>query len=446
MKRQNILARASLLIVLFAANTFAAERFLVRMDPSVADSVAKTHNLKLVKKVTTDGLYVVSGSSLDSLRANPLVQGAEKDIKVTLPELSAAYSKAGHKLPVTVRKSSGITMPGTPWQAYLNQSSNTLINLPQTHAQGRKGTGVTVAIIDTGVDYTHPVLASSIDARSWNFLMNSSDVQVNQETTPWVDQETTPWVDQETTPWVDGSGSVVLNQETTPWVDQETTPWVDQETTPWVDKLPPAYGHGTMVAGIVHLVAPEARIMALKAFNAYGEGTMSTVVQAIRYAVDNGADVINMSFSADTNSAALQDAINYATSRGVICVASVSNDGKNKEVYPSNVGATIGVGASDNNDAKASFSNWGSDVDIAAPGVGIYTTYPMGHYAAGWGTSFSTPYVAGTAALMKRVNSGELPGKADSDLKSSPVAINFPNNGHKATRLDVLAATNGAQQ
>ena len=99
-------------------------------------------------------------------------------------------------------------------------------------------------------------------------------------------------------------------------------------------QLPAAFGHGTMVAGIVHLVAPTARIMPLKAFTADGTSRTFDIVRAIYYAVDHGARVINMSFSAAMPSPEIARAINYATDRGVICVASAGNLGREVVVYP----------------------------------------------------------------------------------------------------------------
>jgi len=432
MKKLQLLARASLLISVFAASSLASESLLVRMDPSVADVVAKAHGLKIVKRVSDDGLYLVSApttSALAGLRTNALVQSAEKNSAVVLPELSSAYSKGGRKLPVTPHGNTQINMAGSPWHGYVNQPSNTLIQVAKAQNKFGTGSGVTVALIDTGVDYTHPVLAPVIDtARAKNFISGGKNASTSQETTPWVDQETTPWVD--------GSGIVVLNQETTPWVDQETTPWVDGS-----GKVPPAYGHGTMVAGIIHLVAPSARIMPLKVFDANGQGNMADVIDAINYAVKNGADVINMSFSADTSSNALKAAIDAATKAGVICVASVANDHSGAEVYPSNIQPVIGVGASDNNDVRADFSNYGDDVAVTAPGVGIYSTYPQNRYAAGWGTSFSTPYVTGTVALMRSLEKDSA-GSVRSDLQADSDKVWFMNRWVK--RLDVYTSASKA--
>ena len=162
-----------------------------------------------------------------------------------------------------------------------------------------------------------------------------------------------------------------------------------------------------MTAGVVHLVAPQAKIMPLKAFHADGTGYDSDVLRAIYYAVKNGADVINMSFDYTSYSTELARAIRYANSQGVVSVASAGNDGLRTVVYPAGLPGVIDVASTSNSDVQSSFTNYGAPpVWMAAPGEGIMTTYPWGTYAAGWGTSFSTPFVAGTAAVMLGNNGG----------------------------------------
>ena len=251
-----------------------------------------------------------------------------------------------------------------------------------------------------------------------------------------INQETSPFVDQETSPFVDGAGNYVVNQETSPFVDQETSPFVDQETSPFVDQIPPGFGHGTMVAGIVHLVAPNVRIVPVRAFDDNGSGTMADVIQSINWAVANGADVINMSFSAPSYSRELDQAIQAAVAANVICVASVSNSGSTAPVYPAALRSVIGVGATNNDDTAAFFSDYGSDVALAAPGVAIYSPYPNNAYASANGTSFATPFVAGAAALLKSIDRNTNPGVAASYLDlGADSATGFLT---KAGRLDVL--------
>ncbi len=162
-----------------------------------------------------------------------------------------------------------------------------------------------------------------------------------------------------------------------------------------------------MTAGLVHLVAPQAQLMPLKAFAGDGTADISAVVQAIYYAVDNGANVINMSFSAPQGSASLQAAINYAIQQGVVPVAAVGNAGiQTNQVYPATYNNVVAVASVNNQEQRSTFSNYGNSlVSVAAPGEAVITTYPgTNNYAAGWGTSFSAPLVAGSAALLFQMN------------------------------------------
>jgi len=197
-----------------------------------------------------------------------------------------------------------------------------------------------------------------------------------------------------------------------------------------------AFGHGTMVAGIVHLVAPTARIMPLKAFHADGQGYTSDIIRAIYYATWKGAKVLNMSFSSPTSSPEVKRALYYATSQGLVSVASVGNDGSASLVYPAALDKVMGVASTSNDDVRSTFSNYGAAVWVAAPGEGIITTYPWSSYAAGWGTSFSTPFVSGAAALLVGME-----GTADYAQVSQAVSLAHPltsDLGHG--RLDLYQA------
>ena len=273
----------------------------------------------------------------------------------------------------------------TVWHGYLVQPGNQLIRTAESQAAfNATGSGVTVAVIDTGVDPTHPVLRSVL-VNGYDFTRNTSG---GSET-----------VDVPTTSNSSNAQPVVLDQRSAAVLDQRSAAVLDGG--PYSD-----FGHGTMTAGIVHLVAPQARIMPLKAFSANGSAYDSNILSAIYYAVKNGAQVINMSWNYSTYSPELAKAIQYANSHGVISVASAGNDGQETVVYPAALPGVIDVASTSNNDVQSSFTNYGAPpVFMAAPGEAIVTTYPWGTYAAGWGTSFSTPFVAGTAALMMGRNS-----------------------------------------
>jgi subtilisin family serine protease len=274
----------------------------------------------------------------------------------------------------------------TVWHGYVAQPGNQLIRTDKTHSVfNATGAGITVAIIDTGIDRTHPVLKAVL-VNGYDFTRNVSGGSER--------------ADVNTTPDNNSSQTGEVNQRTVAVLDQRTVAVLDGSHYS-------AFGHGTMTAGIVHLVAPQAKIMPLKAFSANGTGYDSDVLRAIYYAVKNGAKVMNMSFDFSSYSPELARAISYANSKGVLTVASAGNDGQRTVVYPGGLPGVVDVASTSNTDIQSTFTNYGAPpVWISAPGEGVVTTYPWGTYAAGWGTSFSTPFVAGTAALMLGTNGG----------------------------------------
>jgi len=187
------------------------------------------------------------------------------------------------------------------------------------------------------------------------------------------------------------------------------------------------YGHGTHVAGIVAAtentqgvagVCPECTILDGKVLNDSGVGSSSGLADGINWAVSNGAKVINMSLGVRA-SRTLETAVNNAWNKGVVLVAAAGNGGNQTKIYPGAYPNVIAVGATDNKDAKASFSTYGASwVDIAAPGVNVYSTFPnhtfvLGTqnkrsfgYDVGNGTSMSSPIVAATVALAWSVQPG----------------------------------------
>ena len=309
------------------------------------------------------------------------IVSAEIDQTVTTQGASAgpAPSYLTDKTPVSY-------YGATVWRGYITQPGNRLVQTDATHATfSAAGYGVTVAVIDTGVDPNNSVLKPVL-ANGYDFTRN---VKGGSET-------------------LDVSASPDSSQAQTSEVNQRTVAVLDQRTVAVLDGSKyAAFGHGTMTAGVVHLVAPQAKIMPLKAFAANGAGYNSDILRAIYYAVKNGARVMNMSFDYETYSPELATAIKYANSMGVISVASAGNDGQRKIVYPGGLPGVVDVASTSNDDVQSVFTNYGAPpVWMAAPGEGVVTTYPWNTYAAGWGTSFSTPFVAGSAAVMLGFNGG----------------------------------------
>jgi subtilisin family serine protease len=304
----------------------------------------------------------------------------------------------------------------TVWHGYATQPAVQIINLPAEQGLGLTGSGI-VAVIDTGVDPTHPVLKG--------VLLSGRDFTRNQQGGSEMAD-----VDQSTMAVVDGAYIAQVNQSTMAVVDQQAQSTFSQSQ--YAD-----FGHGTMTSGIVHLVAPTAQIMPLKVFHADGTGSLSDVLRAIYYATQNSAKVLSMSFDFTASSQELEKAVDYAAGKGVVSVASAGNDGQQVIVYPAGLSNVMGVASTTNSDTLSSFSNYGQPpVWIGAPGEGIVTTYPYGTYAAGWGTSFSAPFVSGTVALLLQASNG-LNQQSASQAISHAVYIS-PGLGNG--RLDVNQA------
>src|SRR5262249_29821893 len=170
----------------------------------------------------------------------------------------------------------------------------------------------------------------------------------------------------------------------------------------WGNPRKTVAGHGTFVAGLIALVAPDCRIMPIKAFTPQGYSSVFLIAASIKFATDHGANIINLSCGSTEDSQLLRDAISYARAQGVLIFAAAGNEGvSNHPEYPATlIDDVVGVGAVDDQGVRASFSNYGSGVDLVAPGVKIISAYPEGNYALWNGTSFSTPLVAASAALV----------------------------------------------
>ncbi len=286
----------------------------------------------------------------------------------------------------------------TAWNSYVNQPAAGVVEV-QT-AQSRfsvTGTGIVVADIDTGVDPNHPVLQPWL-LTGYDFTRNQAGGSEMTDLSPSVQPTCTT-----TCP-----APAQVNQSTAAVLDQSTAAVLDNQYA--------AFGHGTMVMGVIHLVAPTAQLLPLKAFKSDGTANLSDILHAIYYAAQpnasnpNVANVINMSFDTTTASTELKNALDYANGLGVICAASAGNDnqpGPPRLVYPaalqSDVIGVASVGSTSSTaGTKSTFSNFGNGIVwVAAPGEQIVTTYPFSSYAAGWGTSFSAPFVSGAAALLR---------------------------------------------
>ncbi|GAA5436029.1 S8 family peptidase [Deinococcus aquaticus] len=232
-----------------------------------------------------------------------------------------------------------------------NVQSWAQIGLQYAEQNSYNGAGQVIAVIDSGIDTSHPIFA-------------------NRLTSPvsWFD-----FSENDTVPQEEGT----LGQG--------------------------AYGHGTFVSGIVTQIAPQAKIMPIRVLNSDGIGDILDVASAIVWATDNGATVINLSLGTANNSDALTLAIAYANSRKVVIAAAAGNSNKDGLDFPAqqfkDSKFNIAVGSVSKTDSKSKFSSYGESMGIMAPGENVQSVLPGNHVAILNGTSMSTPVVAAALAL-----------------------------------------------
>jgi len=320
---------------------------IVSFQPGVdAHAVASRDHLVVRAGLPDAATYLMSlppGESVQEavadLAADPAIHHAE-------PNLLLGYLEAH---PATVPHFEAVGQP----EPYLTQYALPLIHAPQAWLLST-GQGETVAVLDTGADLTHPMLAGK--------LVPGAD---------FIDNAGTP---SDVATHVDSDGDGIYDA---------------------------AWGHGTHVAGIISLVAPQARIMPVKVLDSDGVGTVFSVAQGIYFAVDHGATVINMSLGMAGQSATIADAVHYAVVHNVVPVAAVADDGTlSAWESPASDPGAVSVTSTDASDLKAPFSDFGPLVDLSAPGVNIYSTFPDDSYATWSGTSMAAPFVSAEAALI----------------------------------------------
>ena len=253
---------------------------------------------------------------------------------------------------------------------------------------------VLMGLIDTGIDYFHPDLQNQIFINSGEA---GFDIFGNDKRFNLIDDDQNGFID-------DYRGWDFTDRVGFPF-DSTAGDYLNWDNDPFDDQ-----GHGTYIAGIASAqtnnvigiagAAPKIKLLNLRAFDPGGYGEEDDVAAAILYAVQMGCKVINMSFGDDAFSYVLRDVIRYAYSQNVVLVASAGNSGSDLPHYPSGYSEVICVGNSTEEDYVAGSSNFGSTIDLVAPGTAILTTSLNGTYTGIYGTSASAPFVSAAAALL----------------------------------------------
>jgi subtilisin family serine protease len=324
-------------------------------DAAEVDDLLNDHQGLRIERIGQTSFFVLGvppGTDLDAL-----LDDLDSDLRVmqSSPNFLGELPEGGPRdLP---------TLGSDQLAAIAVQPGLDLLDLVAAQAVAR-GAGVVVGVVDTGVDVTHPYLQANLEPNGFDFI----------------DQDGDP-------------------NETRDFVDNDQDGLVDEQ-----------FGHGTFVASLVLAVAPDARILPVRALNDDGIGTTSTIAAGIIWAVDNGAHVVNVSVDIPSAPEAVREAIHYAEAREVVVVAAGGNSGDRQVIFPARFSDVIAVAAVDATGVVPEFSNVGSMVNLVAPGVDLIGAFPMAESPVGtarWsGTSFSAPLVSGSAALVIAVSPG----------------------------------------
>jgi subtilisin family serine protease len=346
------------------------EEVIVKLKPGIS-LMALTSMSPLansIRSVAHGKFFVVSGN-LSDIQKNPNVLYAESNVRIRV---------------------SPIKEEGIDPKAWGVEK----ISANKAWEKGFTGKGVTVAVIDTGVDYNHPELEGHVikptgkekkDCTGWNFSAKTAD--------------------------------------------------------PMDDHSHGTHCSGTILGKTVG-VAPGAMILPIKFLDKDGSGTLEDALESIQYAIDCKVDVMSNSWGGGGKMQSMQDLVNDAKAKNIVFVAAAgneTNDNDKKPSYPATYENVISVAATDKNDKIAYFSNWGKKtVLVAAPGVGVYSSVIDGKYDTYSGTSMATPHVAGVVALMleAKIPAMDIAKKLEDAYDEVPVALKIKSKG----RVNALKA------
>jgi subtilisin family serine protease len=365
---------------------------VVRLRPGASlQAVNSRYDSAVRKRLSSTNQYLLKLNNSRKFEDVMSMLKSDSEVLSSSPNYVIRNAEVSHNSQAYIDHNSQAYIDGESPISFYSQSSMKSLHLYEAQLYSQ-GAGVQVAVIDTGIDFSHPLFAGRIANPNYDFVDNDNSPQEV----------------------AGGSG----------------------------------YGHGTFVAGIVALTAPRARIMPLRAFDADGVGNSFDIAQAICFAADNGAQIINMSFGMFGVDPTIDAALDYAYDRAYM-VASAGNDNLETLHYPGlRTSRTLAVTSATDDDHKASFANYHVDTGVAAPGVNVYSAYPGGLWAYWSGTSFSTPLVAGEAALLLEVQPAWNSALLNTAIRSSGINIDSLNPGYVLklgqVRIDFFDAINYA--
>ncbi len=364
---------------------FRQKEIVIRLNPGVdISSITSRIGAAALEKINGDEIYRIGWSDAKDVQQVLAGLKEDKSIAVAGPNYVFQMPEVLQSSSAFVDQSSSAFVDGQSPVSFFSQPQVLNLGIKQAQAYTLGG-GVRVAVIDTGIDASHPLFAGRI-LPGYDFV--SLDSVPNDE-----------------------PGGI-------------------------------AYGHGTFVAGLVTLSAPNAMILPLRAFGPDGQGTSFNIAKAIRYAYANGARVINMSFGLLAQDPLIQNVIMTAPA-STYMVASAGNSNLNALNSPADmVSHTTAVASTTAADLKESFSNFHANVRVSAPGT-LYSAYPANRWATWSGTSFSAGLVSGEAALLLAINPSASRAQLNTVIQNSGVNLNTLNPGYAGMlgrRINFLAA------
>ena len=367
-------------------DTFTPDQAIVRVAPplTVDDAVAALEGrvpgltASVIDSIPARAIYLLALSAPGGVDESQLEQQFfDPNSPTTLlgdgsdPNRPLVWSELDYSAETAEGKTGSgyVSRPAMTAALYQTQYVAGMIGVPAAQALSTGGSTV-VAILDTGIDATHPALGAAVQGSGYNFVLNNTDTRDLGDN-------------------ADNDGDGMTDE---------------------------GVGHGTFVAGIVHLVAPEAQILPVVVLDSEGRSGLFRIAKGLFFAIDRGVEVINMSLGSTYDSTAVEDALGEAALHGITVVGSAGNCNTDQRQFPAAKRKVLGVVAVDDTDHKASFSSYGTKMFISAPGDSVpdgndptgwdttrsmFGPVPGGSYAAWEGTSLAAPLVAGAAALIR---------------------------------------------
>lgn len=372
-------------------DTFRPSEIIVGLQPGAdIDAFNARYGTTIKEQLVGTDQYLLSLGRGVKVENELAEVAGDSDLAFSGPNFNFQHAEVRQRSQAYVDQRSQAYVDGQSPVDFYGQPAALRLHLAEAQ-QISYGWNVRVAVIDTGIDLNHPLFAGRIAYPNYDFVDNDA-----------IPQEV-----------MGDNGS----------------------------------GHGTFVSGVIALTAPGTTIMPLRAFSSDGTGTSFNIAKAIRFAADNGAQVINMSFGLLQRDPLIDDALNYAYSRAYM-VAAAGNDNLDSLHFPADRSSkTLAVTATNAvNDLKATFANFNKDVQVAAPGVNLYSAYPGNHWATWSGTSFSTALVTGEAALLLQLNPALNRSAMNTIITNGGVNIDALNPAYALklghVRIDYLDAVN----